>query len=152
MGIPIILTCIIIWYIIRVYNRVKPLDISVSESDSNIGIVLKKREVILDKLNDVVNSYSKYEKDIVEKMSLDMKNNKGQLFNVNRLYDAYPDLKLNDTFRDLVERYYNIETERQNTTEYYNRRIKDYNEAVTEFPAIIACKILSFKEKTFFKN
>lgn len=152
MGILIIITCVFFWYLIKTYNTVKPLDISVSESESNIGIVLKKREVILDKLNDVVNSYSKYEKNIIEKMSVDMKNTKSTLFNINRLYDAYPDLKLNDTFRDLVERLYNIETEKQNVIEYYNRTIRDYNETVTAFPTIIACRLISFKEKTFFKN
>lgn len=152
MGILIIITIIIFWYIIKVYNNVKPLEISVSESESNIGVVLKKREVILDKLNDVVNSYSKYEKDIVERMSSDMMASTNSMVAINRLYDAYPDLKLNETFSDLVDRLYAIETERQGIIERYNNKVRYYNEAVTSFPAIMACHVISFKEKTFFKN
>lgn len=152
MGIIILIICIILWYTVKVYNEVKPLSIYINESESNIGVILKKREVLLDKLNEVVSTYSKYEKDIVEKMSNDMKNNKNSVLNVNRLYDAYPDLKLNQTFTDLIERLYNIETERQNVTEYYNRRVRDYNETVTSFPKILVCNFISFKEKDFFKN
>lgn len=150
MEILIIIALIFGWYVIKTYNNVKPLDISVSECESNIRIVLKKREVILDKLNDVVNSYSKYEKNIVEKLSDDMKANSNSIVNLNRLYDAYPELKLNETFSDLVERLYRIESERQGTIEYYNTRVRYYNEAVTSFPAIIVCSMISFKEKTFF--
>ena len=152
MVLFVIILCVLFWYMIKVYNRVKPLEISINESESNIGIILKKREVILDKMNDIVNSYSKYEKDIVEKMSNDMKDGATSLLNLNRLYDAYPDLKLNDTFMDLMERLYNIETERQNTIKYYNSNVRDYNEAVTSFPALIICNMISFKEKTFFVN
>jgi LemA protein len=152
MGILIIIVGLLLWYTIKTYNRVKPLEISVRESESNIGIILQKRESILDKLNDVVNSYSKYEKDIVERLSDDMKANTDSTIAINRLYDAYPDLKLNDTFSNLVDRLYTIESERQQTTEYYNSQVKYYNEAVTSFPAIIICSMISFKEKTFFNS
>lgn len=152
MVILAIVAVVLFWYVTKVYNTVKPLQISVSECESNIGVVLKKREVILDKLNDVVNSYSKYEKDIVERMSHDMMVNTNSMMSINRLSDAYPDLKLNQTFTDLVERLYNIETERQGTVEYYNSRVRYYNEEVTKFPAIMACSLISFKEKPFFSN
>jgi len=141
---------LVLWFLVKTYNSAKPLDIMVSESESNIKVVLEKRITILDKLNDIVNSYSKYEKDIIEKLSDDMKGNTNSMFAINRLYDAYPDLKLNETFSDQVDRLYIIETERQDIIEYYNNRVKKYNELVTSFPTILFCKVLSFDEKKFF--
>lgn len=150
MVILLISTIVFLWYVVKVYNNVKPLEISVSESESNIGIVNKKRESILSKLNEIASTYSRYEKGIVENLSNDMKNNGNSTFMVNRLYDAYPDLKLNDTFSDLVNKLYTIESERQTIIEYYNNRIKKYNNEVTSFPAILVCSMISFKEKSFF--
>jgi LemA protein len=138
------------WYTIKVYNRVKPLEISIGESLSNIGIINQKRQTIINKLNEIVSSYSRYEKGIIEGLSSDMKNNGNSTFNINRLYDAYPDLKLNETFSDLMDRLYSIESERQNIIEYYNNRIKNYNREVTSFPALLVCNAISFREKTFF--
>lgn len=141
---------LIFWYVIRVYNKVKPLDISVGESESNIKVVLEKRLSILDKLNDIANSYTTYERDLIERLSQDMKANTNSMFTINRLYDAYPDLKLNDTFLMQVERLYDVESERQQIIAYYNKMVKRYNESVTAFPEIIVCSSISFKEKQFF--
>lgn len=150
MGILLIIGVLVLWYTVKVYNNVKPLQISVNESESNIGIINQKRESILNKLNEIASSYGRYEKGIIEGLSNDMKNNGNSMFAINRLYDAYPDLKLNETFSDLVERLYTIESERQGVIEYYNSRVKYYNEEVTSFPAILVCQMISFKEKRFF--
>jgi len=146
----LLVIALVFWYTIRVYNTVKPLDIYVSESESNIRVVLEKRNSILDKLNEIVNSYSAYEKDIIERLSQDMRANTNSMFAINRLYDAYPDLKLNDTFSLQVEKLYDVESERQYMIEYCNKSIKKYNEAVTAFPEILVCSAISFKEKQFF--
>lgn len=150
MGIWIVIALILFWYTIKIYNIVKPLEIRVNESDSNIRVILQKRESILTKLNSIVNSYTTYERDIVEKLSKDMSGNSDSTFTINRLYDAYPDLKLNDLFQNQVDRLYSIETERQDEITIYNSRVRQYNETVTSFPAIIICNIISFKLKSFF--
>lgn len=152
MIIVLILLSLVFWYIIKTYNIVKPLEISIKEADSNIGILLTKRDFILRRMDDVVKTYSIYEKSIIEKLSNDMKPNNNIFMNINRLYDAYPELKLNDAFSSLVNKLFSIEKERQNVAEYYNTKIKNYNEFVTSFPAIVPCHIMSFKEKNFFNK
>lgn len=150
MALFFLIISVLTWYFIKTYNLVKPLEISINESESNIKVILQKRLTIIDKLNHIVNSYSRYEKDIVQRLSEDMRGNSNNMFTINRLYDAYPELKLNDTFQDQIERLYSIETERQVSIEYFNNRVKSYNQSVTSFPAIIICSIMSFKEKQFF--
>ena len=80
-----------------------------------------------------------------------MKNDPSLTFNINRLSDAYPDLKLNHTFSEQIEKLYEIETERQDMVTICNSNIREYNYKVTNFPSIIVCKILGFKEIVFFK-
>ena len=150
MALFFLIISVLTWYFIKTYILVKPLEISINESESNIKVILQKRLTIIDKLNHIVNSYSRYEKDIVQRLSEDMRGNSNNMFTINRLYDAYPELKLNDTFQDQIERLYSIETERQVSIEYFNNRVKSYNQSVTSFPAIIICSIMSFKEKQFF--
>lgn len=150
MEITLLILVLLIWGLIKSYNQIKPTEIAVNEADSNVAVILQKRNVILDKLNEIVNSYSKYEKDIVEKLSSDMTPSKDSTFNINRLYDVYPDLKLNSTFENQVEKLYQVETERQNALNNFNSNVRVYNELVMSFPKNVFCLILSFQPRPFF--
>lgn len=152
MVIVLLLSILIIWYIIKTYNIVKPLEILIKEADSNIGILMSKRDFVLKRMDEIVKTYSTYEKSIIERLSNDMKPKSSVFMNINRLYDAYPELKLNDAFTSLANKLFSIENERQNVAEYYNVKVKNYNEFVTSFPAIVPCKLMSFSEKKFFNK
>lgn len=141
---------IVLWYMVKTYNQAKPLSIQVNESIANIDVIHQKRLNILSKLDSIVEMYSTYEKNIMDKISNDMKNDPSLSFNISRLSDAYPDLKLNHTFSEQIDRLYEIESERQDMVTICNSNIKEFNSTVTNFPSIIICKILGFKEKTFF--
>ena len=150
MEILILIIILLTWGLIKTYNLIKPTEIAIDEAQSNITVILQKRTSILDKLNEIVNSYSKYEKDIVEKLSSDMTPTKDSTFNINRLYDVYPDLKLNTTFETQIDRLYEIETERQNALNRFNSTVRTYNELVNSFPKNVFSKVLSFQSKPFF--
>jgi hypothetical protein len=146
--IPVIL--IIVWYTIKVYNSIKPLENMIAEADSNIVIVTRKRDTMLKSLNEVVSSYSHYEKGILEKISEDMKPGDSVEFYISRLSNLYPDLKLNDTQKVMVDALYSVESERQGIIEIYNNRVKRYNDYATSFPEILICRSLSFREKLYY--
>jgi len=146
----IIVTIIILWSTVVIYNRIRPLEIDISRSYSNVKVILEKRSAILDKLNDIVNQYTKYERNIVEKMSKDMTPTTDTSLYLNRLENAYPDLKLNTTFLDLGDKLYLIESEKQDKLETYNNVLGYYNSEVTQFPTIIFCNVLGFTRKDFY--
>ncbi len=148
--IVVVILLIALYYLMKTYNVVKPLSIAVDESNSNVLVILEKRSSILNKLNEVVNSYSRYERDIVEKMSQDMTPTTNSVLTINRLYDAYPDLKLNAAFENQVEKLYQVETEKQNFLTTFNYTVRQYNEMSSLFPNNLACKILQFPQKPFF--
>ncbi|MGZ3443617.1 MAG: LemA family protein [Polyangia bacterium] len=64
--------------------------------------------------------------------------------------EAYPDLKANAAFRDLMVQLEGTENRITVERMKYNNAVRDYNVKCREFPTIIAAKIWGFKTKTPF--
>jgi LemA protein len=64
--------------------------------------------------------------------------------------EAYPDLKANAAFRDLMAQLEGTENRISVERMKYNNAVRDYNVKVREFPTLIAAKIWGFKPKTPF--
>lgn len=141
---------VMVWYLIKTYNQIKPLDNVIAEYGSNIKVVIEKRNTIVASLNNVVNSYSDYEKNLFEKISEDMKPTVSTNILISRLSGLYPELKANDNYRALVDGLYSVESERQSMIELYNNKVKLFNNTVTSFPEIVFCSLLSFREKPYY--
>jgi LemA protein len=64
--------------------------------------------------------------------------------------EAYPDLKANAAFRDLMTQLEGTENRITVERRRYNEAVRDYNVKVREFPTMIAAKIWGFHPKTPF--
>jgi LemA protein len=65
--------------------------------------------------------------------------------------EAYPDLKANAAFRDLMSQLEGTENRIAVERKRYNDAVRDYNVKTREFPTVIAAKIWHFKPKEPFK-
>jgi LemA protein len=65
--------------------------------------------------------------------------------------EAYPDLKANAAFRDLMGQLEGTENRISVERKRYNDAVRDYNVKCREFPTLIAAKIWHFKPKEPFK-
>jgi LemA protein len=65
--------------------------------------------------------------------------------------EAYPDLKANAAFRDLMSQLEGTENRIAVERKRYNDAVRDYNVKTREFPTLIAAKIWHFKPKEPFK-
>ena len=65
--------------------------------------------------------------------------------------EAYPDLKANAAFRDLMSQLEGTENRIAVERKRYNDAERDYNIKTREFPTVIAAKIWHFKPKEPFK-
>ena len=65
--------------------------------------------------------------------------------------EAYPDLKANAAFRDLMSQLEGTENRIAVERKRYNDAVRDYNVKCREFPTLIAAKIWHFKPKEPFK-
>ena len=65
--------------------------------------------------------------------------------------EAYPDLKANAAFRDLMGQLEGTENRIAVERRRYNEAVRDYNVKTREFPTVIAAKIWGFHPKEPFK-
>ena len=65
--------------------------------------------------------------------------------------EAYPDLKANAAFHDLMGQLEGTENRISVERRHYNEAVRDYNVKVRGFPGLIAAKIWGFKPKEPFK-
>ena len=65
--------------------------------------------------------------------------------------EAYPDLKANAAFRDLMSQLEGTENRITVERKRYNDAVRDYNVKTRSFPSLIAAKIWGFKPKEPFK-
>lgn len=70
---------------------------------------------------------------------------------VNAVHEAYPDLKANENFRDLMAQLEGTENRIATERVRYNEAVKDYNLKVRRFPASIVAAMFGFEPKAAFE-
>jgi LemA protein len=65
--------------------------------------------------------------------------------------EQYPQLKSNESFRDLQSQLEGTENRIKVSRDAYNEAVKSYNVKVTNFPAVILAGMFHFKEMEMFK-
>lgn len=70
---------------------------------------------------------------------------------VNAVHEAYPDLKANENFRDLMAQLEGTENRISTERTRYNEAVKEYNLKVRRFPTSIFASMFGFEKKTGFE-
>ncbi|MFT3931866.1 MAG: LemA family protein [Spongiibacteraceae bacterium] len=151
-------------YAIVVYNGLVGLKHSVSKSLANIDVLLKQRHDELPKLVETCKQYMQYEQQTLERVinarsrvaqaqqahdiaalgsaEGDLRAGLGQLF---ALAENYPELKTNDTFRQLQDRISGLENAIADRREIYNESVNNNNVRIEQFPDAILARFFNFK-------
>ena len=165
--IMIAIIVLIIIYAFTLYNRFVKLNNKVKEAFSTMDVYLKKRWDLIPNIVETVKGYAKYEKDTLkevvelrsityDKMSNDekIKTNEQLSSGVSKvmaLAEAYPDLKADESFKDLSNQLTKVEDDIANSRKYYNGVIRIYNNKVEMFPSNIFAKLFGYKSKAMFQ-
>ncbi|MES1945019.1 lemA-like protein [Salinisphaera sp. PC39] len=150
-------------YGILIYNSLVRLKHAVSKAWSNIDVLLKQRHDELPKLVDTCKQYMDYEKETLEAVMRaradaerartdgdvkgvgraegEMRFGLGKLFAVA---EAYPDLKANESFRQLQQRISGLEDAIADRREYYNEAVNLNNVRIEQFPDVIVAGLFNF--------
>jgi LemA protein len=151
-------------YAVVVYNGLVGLKHSVSKSFANIDVLLKQRHDELPKLVETCKQYMQYEQQTLERV-IDARSRvaqaqqrgdiaalgsaEGELrAGVGRLFalaENYPDLKSNDTFRQLQDRITGLENAIADRREIYNESVNNNNVRIEQFPDAILARAFNFK-------
>ena len=150
-------------YLVGIYNGLVRVGASVKLAWSNIDVLLVQRHDELPKLVAVCQQYMQFERDTLERVTkarnaVDSARNSGNVNSVGAaekelraglggLYavaESYPDLKANESFRQLQARISGLETAIADRREIYNDSVNANNIRLKTFPDVLVASFGNF--------
>ena len=169
--ISIAVLAVLIFWAVGAYNRLVRLKNTIANAFGQIDVQLKRRYDLIPNLVEAAKKYLSHERETLEavinarnqaKSASDaarsrpsnalavttlavaeqaLTNSLGSLFALN---EAYPDLKADETIRELSEELTSTENKVTFARQAFNDAVLDYNNAQGQFPAVLIAKVFSF--------
>ena len=140
----IIIIIVVIVYVISVRNKFNELKNLIKHEGSNIGIQIAKRTACLnDALKIVKLSYDK-EVAGIEKLTVSDK-----LEKLSFLGQKYPELQSISGYQEALKQAWELNKDISAARELLNGNIKQYNIAITNFPANIVAAMFGYAEEKY---
>ena len=169
--ISIAVLAVFIFWSVGAYNRLVRLKNIISNAFGQIDVQLKRRYDLIPNLVEAAKKYLSHERETLEavitarnqaKSASDsararptnalavttlavaeqaLSSSLGQLFALN---EAYPELKADETIRDLTEELTSTENKVGFASQAFNDAVLDYNNAQGQFPAVLVARLFSF--------
>lgn len=161
----LILLIALLWWLIWTYNSLVKLRNQVNEAWAGIDVQLQLRYELVPNLLATVKGYMQHESSVLERVSrlrgepgMPLEQRAGEESNLSRsigrlfaLAEAYPDLKASEGFQQLHQSLVNIEDQLQYARRYYNGSVRDNNNRVQSFPALLVARLFGFRQAEFFE-
>jgi LemA protein len=137
----------------------------VDEAWSGIDVQQKRRHELVPNLLATVKGYLQHESGVLERVTQlrsdtgiarrkRAERESGLSRSIGRLFalaEDYPDLKASEGFAQLHDSLVEIEEQLQYARRYYNGSVRDNNNTVESFPALVIARIFRFKLADFFE-
>ena len=167
----IALLAILVFWAVGAYNRLVRLKNTIANAFGQIDVQLKRRYDLIPDLVEAAKKYLSHERETLEavinarnqaKSASDavrsrpanalavttlavaeqaLTNSLGSLFALN---EAYPELKADETIRELSEELTSTENKVTFARQAFNDAVLDYNNAQGQFPAVLIAKAFNF--------
>lgn len=156
----LILGAIVVWFVMM-YNGLQRLANGVKRAKANIMASMKKRVDLAQRLADIAKSYGEHEK-LTQITTGETISSIGDAMAASRSVDqvigqvsslamAYPDLKANGTYQQLMTQLHEIETDLQSRREAYNDAVSEYNSKRSSLPQALFAGSVGFPEAPFYE-
>jgi LemA protein len=169
--ISIAVLAVLVFWVVGAYNRLVRLKNTIANAFGQIDVQLKRRYDLIPNLVEAAKKYLSHERDTLEaviaarntaKSASDsvrsrpanalavttlavaeqaLSSSLGQFFALN---EAYPDLKADQTIRELSEELTSTENKVTFARQAFNDAVLDYNNAQGQFPAVLVASLFSF--------
>ena len=164
MILVLLLVLVAVW-VVWAYNRMVRLRNQVDEAWSGIDVQLTRRYDLVPNLVATVKGYQTHETTALERVTRlrasrelpagqRAEQESGLSRSIGRLFalaEAYPDLKASENFGELHESLVEVEDQIQYARRYYNGSVRDNNNFVESFPAMIVARAFGFRLAEFFE-
>lgn len=151
---------------VGMYNGLIKARNLVREAFSGIEVFLKKRFDLIPNLVEVVKGYAKHESETLAKVmqyraergtnnvddvaKSDQKVSEA-LVNVRAVAEAYPDLKADTQYQQLMGDLSDMESELASSRRYYNGAVRAYNDKLMVFPANMFANMFNFQVEKYYE-
>ena len=177
--ISIAVMAVLVFWAVGAYNRLVRLKNIIANAFGQIDAQLKRRYDLIPNLVEAAKKYLSHERETLEavitaraqaKSASDaararpsdalaittlavaeqgLSSSLGQLFAFN---EAYPDLKADQTVRDLSEELTSTENKVTFARQAFNDAVLDYNNAQGQFPAVLIARLFSFAPSAMLQS
>jgi LemA protein len=157
---------IMIFGFIKIYNQLAKERILTQEGASGVGTCLQQRNDLIPNLVETVKGYAGHENktlvevvkwrnqsaaaSTVEEQNVASKGLGQALMNMLSLTEAYPELKADTQFQQLMAELGRLEEKINDARRYYNGTVRQYNQNLAVFPNNIVGNSFGFKPAVFF--
>ena len=162
---------LLVFWAVGAYNRLVRLKNTIANAFGQIDVQLKRRYDLIPNLVEAARKYLQHERATLEAVTLARNQAKsasdavrskpadakavtalataelalvGSLGRFFALAEAYPDLKADETIRELSEELTSTENKVTFARQAFNDAVLDYNNAQGQFPAVLIAKLFSF--------
>ncbi len=169
--IVMVVLAVVIFWAVGAYNRLVRLKNIIANSFGQIDVQLKRRYDLIPNLVEAAKKYLQHERDTLEAviaarnqarnasdavrsrpanaeavlaLSAAEHTLDGSLGRLFAIAEAYPELKADETIRELSEELTSTENKVTFARQAYNDAVLDYNNAQGQFPAVLIARLFSF--------
>jgi LemA protein len=157
---------VLVFYFVGIYNSLVAVRERVKQSWANIDVLLKQRHDELPKLIETCKQYMQYEQETLEKVmharaavfaassggnvtavgvaEQQLRTDVGRLFAVA---ENYPQLKTDESFKQLQARISGLEESIADRRELYNDQVNINNTRIDQFPDVLIARRYGFTAK-----
>jgi LemA protein len=135
------------------YNGLVTADQDVKKVWSNVETNYQRRTDLYSSIIKTVEASANFEKSTLtaEAYQKAQANLQGSFSRLIASFEAYPDLKTTQAFRDFQAQIEGTENRINVARQDYNKSIEGYNLKVKRFPKSLLASVFGFKEKPFYK-
>ncbi|MDE2402290.1 MAG: LemA family protein [Burkholderiales bacterium] len=170
--ITLIIVALLVFWSVGAYNRLIRLRNEITNAFAQIDVQLKRRHDLIPNLVDIARKYLEHERETLERViaaraqavaAADMvraqPNQPGAIRSLNlaegvlssalgrfqAVVESYPELKADQTLRELSEELTHTENKVAFSRQLFNDNTLDYNNAIHQFPANVLAGLFGFK-------
>jgi len=153
---------------IGTHNRIIRRRSNVTESWSNIDVVLRRRHDLIPSLVRTVQAHAAFEKEVLQRLveareaasqglersqaSAQLENRlAGSLKTVLARVEGYPDLKSSKAFLELQQELVSTEDRIAAARRFYNANVREYNTLIESFPASWVAQNLRARPESYYE-
>ncbi|MDT8320663.1 MAG: LemA family protein [Xanthomonadales bacterium] len=162
--VAILFPVLVLWGI-WTFNRLVRLRNQVNEAWAGIDVQLQRRHALVPNLVAAVKGYQQHESSALQRVTqlrghpeLPLEERAAEESSLSRsigrlfaLAEDYPELKASGNFAQLHDTLVEIEEHLQYARRYYNGSVRDHNNLVESFPAMLVAWPFGFRQAAFFE-